>query len=98
MLWQNVANHCVKPDTNIILFEVTQQDKISQWANTQEDTAADQPMWKSSGPWILASNSQVRLCHAWIIDVMYQENPCTTEYGHNGYRLRNGGREPLASM
>ena len=45
MLWKNVANYCVKPDTNIILFEVTQQDKISQWANTQEDTAADQPVW-----------------------------------------------------
>ena len=45
LLWQDVATECVRPKTNTTPFEVTTQDKISQWANIQVHTVAGQPEW-----------------------------------------------------
>ena len=57
--WQDVANQCMSPNTNIILSEVMQQDKPlgKLPANIPEDTASDQPVWSSRSSWILVNNS-----------------------------------------
>ena len=44
-LWKDVASFCVSPKTNINPFEVMRQGKIRHWANTPEDTTAEQPVW-----------------------------------------------------